>query len=290
MLRKRRCGFTLVELLVVVAIIALLIAILLPALDGARYAARIATCQANLRQFTVGLNTYATDNVGWYPHPDRWNGGDLLPFTRTTEVGTYGPMIAEYVGMTKQDSKSAKTAKLWQCPQGIRNSDNMWSVYYGTYMNTTDGLDGGMQRVASGDTAFFPKIPQNMLRKMNDTFKTNFFSNNWGWDGVDGLEYSILVSDITMRAHSGGDMLQTNHIRGGVIEPSLGGHDPMKSGMDGAAYPNAKATSSYGFTDGSVRPYTYTFSPINENLYMSQSSGGWDSAGWFFPKGWNVAE
>jgi prepilin-type N-terminal cleavage/methylation domain-containing protein len=284
---KSRTGFTLAELMVVVSIIVILVALLLPAMDQARYVARVAACQANLRQFTTGLTTYATDNLGWYPHPDRWNSGHLLPFTRTTEVGAYGPMIAEYVGMDSQESKSARTAKFWQCPQGIRATEDPWSVYYTTYMNTTDGLYGGMTRVASGVTAFYPTHPEYMLRKVNDTFKTNFYSNNWGWDGVDGLEYTILVSDITMRAHSGGDLLQTNHIRGAPITPSLGGHDPMKSGVDGAAYPNAIATSNFGFIDGSVRPYQYTFSPISENLYMSQSSGGWDSAGWFFPKTWH---
>ncbi len=54
-------GFTLIELLVVVSIIALLISILLPALSGARDAARMAACGSNLRQFGVAAFSYNID-------------------------------------------------------------------------------------------------------------------------------------------------------------------------------------------------------------------------------------
>ena len=55
-------GFTLVELLVVVSIIALLIAILLPSLRRARDQAKLTKCMAGLRGIGVGLFLYADDN------------------------------------------------------------------------------------------------------------------------------------------------------------------------------------------------------------------------------------
>jgi len=59
-----RHGFTLVELLVVVAILALLIALLLPALQKAREVARAAVCMSNQRQMVLGIRMRAADNDG----------------------------------------------------------------------------------------------------------------------------------------------------------------------------------------------------------------------------------
>jgi prepilin-type N-terminal cleavage/methylation domain-containing protein/prepilin-type processing-associated H-X9-DG protein len=65
--RSRAFGFTLVELLVVIGIIATLISILLPALAGVRRQANATVCTANVRQICQVLLMYACENRGNFP-------------------------------------------------------------------------------------------------------------------------------------------------------------------------------------------------------------------------------
>jgi prepilin-type N-terminal cleavage/methylation domain-containing protein/prepilin-type processing-associated H-X9-DG protein len=86
--RPARCprGFTLVELLVVIGIIALLISILLPALNRARESAKNVQCLSNLRQIGLGMHMYMNDNKGVLM-PVQYTNSWYNSFWPTTLVG-----------------------------------------------------------------------------------------------------------------------------------------------------------------------------------------------------------
>src|SRR5687767_142313 len=63
-MQRRRPGFSLIELLVVIGIVAVLLALLFPALATAQRAARTVACQSNLRQLGQQLFMYAHENRG----------------------------------------------------------------------------------------------------------------------------------------------------------------------------------------------------------------------------------
>lgn len=69
-------GFSLIELLVVIGVIAVLAALLLPALVSAKQAAQKAACLANLRQIGLAIHAYADDHEGYIPY-----GPKAPPFT-----------------------------------------------------------------------------------------------------------------------------------------------------------------------------------------------------------------
>ena len=69
-------GFTLIEMLVVITIIALLIATLLPAIKRAKESAKIVMCQAHLRQWMVATHSYVGDFTDTMPYPVVEDGRD----------------------------------------------------------------------------------------------------------------------------------------------------------------------------------------------------------------------
>jgi prepilin-type N-terminal cleavage/methylation domain-containing protein/prepilin-type processing-associated H-X9-DG protein len=114
--RVRGRGFTLVELLVVIGIIALLISILLPTLASARRSANTVKCLAALKELGHAFQMYAQDNKGTYPAA-RHNPSDPVQ-RRWTD------MVARYISKRGADfTTQADIAKLrynsvlWGCPE-----------------------------------------------------------------------------------------------------------------------------------------------------------------------------
>ena len=98
-------GFTVIELMVVVAIIAILAALLLPAIGRAKAKAKQSGCMNNLRQINLGIRMFADDSDDAFPPPTNNYPPDA--FT------AYTKLMKDYLGMT---NASAERAKLFACP------------------------------------------------------------------------------------------------------------------------------------------------------------------------------
>jgi prepilin-type N-terminal cleavage/methylation domain-containing protein len=111
----KRKGFTLVELLVVIGIIAVLISILLPALSRARRQAAIVNCAANLRSVGQGLIMFADANKGKLP---TFKPADpLTPETSyMVNSSSTGPGGTRYGFAQLYEQKFITSPKVFYCP------------------------------------------------------------------------------------------------------------------------------------------------------------------------------
>jgi prepilin-type N-terminal cleavage/methylation domain-containing protein/prepilin-type processing-associated H-X9-DG protein len=120
LLRRRRVGFTLVELLVVIGIIALLISILLPALSKAQQQSRTVACLSNIRQITMAAYNYSSENKGICV-PPAWR---KVVGTGFGDAESWPNILVDtgYLTAPNAKGKGPQTARsVFYCPSG--NSD-----------------------------------------------------------------------------------------------------------------------------------------------------------------------
>lgn len=175
---KTSKGFTLAELLVVVAIIAILSAILLPVIHQAQDAARTRVCASNLRELGQAFRMYLDDNNGF--------AMGKLPLGNDNFALQPGPLLP-YVKQAAASLSERNPKRIWICPgdRGFGNEPPRWrygleaaSSYYYPYTAYLAYPFPEIVDVASNYTkAYSPRRPDQWARPSRDVLLADYGVN-----------------------------------------------------------------------------------------------------------------
>ena len=145
-------GFTLVELMVVISIIAILASLLLPALQQAREQGKRTICSNGLRQLGLTCNSYADDYNDYFPHESLFNGGRNLRKS----------ILPDYLNAPRYGSRSyVQWATQLECPSAVSKAGR---GTYDTQFNGTFCLNPWIIFTSSAATSVNSDIKRSTIQ------------------------------------------------------------------------------------------------------------------------------
>lgn len=148
-------GFTLVELLVVISIIAVLLAVMMPALNKARESARSVICRSNLKQIVLAAMAWAPDHGDyvvpgfWYVPSKPFETNSFGEVALCNEAIARGASLEPYTG-----ANQSKKNNLYSCPTAAKFGENLFTIettyYYqnGVRTGRTAAMSFGVNALA----------------------------------------------------------------------------------------------------------------------------------------------